>query len=94
MNIFLWIVAGVLAGVLLLAGTMKIAVAKEKLLATMAWSEPWSRRRNIPPNDPPSRTARRGHSDMPGLSDGYSAGGAIRPSALRGGQVRYGDARR
>jgi uncharacterized membrane protein len=43
LNIFLWIVAGVLAGVFLLAGTMKVAVAKEKLLGIMAWSEPWSR---------------------------------------------------
>jgi hypothetical protein len=31
---------------------------------------------------------------MPGLPDGYSTCGAIRPSTLPGGQVRYGDATR
>jgi uncharacterized membrane protein YphA (DoxX/SURF4 family) len=41
-NIFLWIVAGVLAAMFLLAGVMKIAVPKEKLLSTMAWAETWS----------------------------------------------------
>lgn len=43
MNVFLWIVAGVLAALFLLAGVMKIAMPKEKLLSTMAWSETWSK---------------------------------------------------
>ena len=43
MNIVLWICAGLLAAMFLLAGTMKIAVAKEKLLSIMAWSKTWSR---------------------------------------------------
>jgi uncharacterized membrane protein YphA (DoxX/SURF4 family) len=42
MNIFLWIVAGVLAAVFLLAGLMKITMPKEKLLGTMAWARTWS----------------------------------------------------
>jgi uncharacterized membrane protein YphA (DoxX/SURF4 family) len=41
LNIALWIVAGVLAAVFLLAGVMKIALPKEKLLSTMAWAETW-----------------------------------------------------
>ena len=41
MNIALWIVAGVLAAVFLLAGVMKITMPKEKLLGTMAWAETW-----------------------------------------------------
>jgi uncharacterized membrane protein YphA (DoxX/SURF4 family) len=40
-NIVLWIFAGVLAAVFLLAGTMKVAVQKEKLLSTMAWAKTW-----------------------------------------------------
>jgi uncharacterized membrane protein YphA (DoxX/SURF4 family) len=44
-NIFLWIVAGVLAAMFLLAGLMKIAVPKEKLLSIMEWSETWSNSR-------------------------------------------------
>ena len=43
MNIVLWIVAGLLAAMFLLAGAMKIAVPKEKLLSIMAWAETWSR---------------------------------------------------
>ena len=43
MNIALWICAGLLAAMFLLAGVMKIAVAKEKLLSIMAWSETWTR---------------------------------------------------
>ena len=43
MNIVLWICAGLLAAMFLLAGTMKIAVTKEKLLSIMAWSKTWSR---------------------------------------------------
>ena len=41
MNIFLWIVAGVLAAMFLLAGTMKVASPKEKLLGTMKWAKTW-----------------------------------------------------
>ena len=41
MNIVLWIFAGVLAAVFLLAGTMKVAAPKEKLLSTMAWAKTW-----------------------------------------------------
>jgi uncharacterized membrane protein YphA (DoxX/SURF4 family) len=40
-NIALWIGAGLLAAAFLMAGTMKIAVPKEKLLSTMAWAETW-----------------------------------------------------
>ena len=43
MNIALWIVAGVLAAMFLLAGVMKIAMPKEKLEPTMQWSKSWSR---------------------------------------------------
>ncbi len=43
MNIVLWIVAGLLAAMFLLAGAMKITVPKERLLRTMAWAETWSR---------------------------------------------------
>ena len=42
MNIVLWIVAGVLAAMFLLAGVMKVAMPKEKLLPTMQWSKTWS----------------------------------------------------
>jgi uncharacterized membrane protein YphA (DoxX/SURF4 family) len=41
-NIFLWIVAGLLAAMFLLAGAMKIARPKEKLLGMMAWAKTWS----------------------------------------------------
>ncbi len=41
MNVALWIIAGVLAAVFLLAGAMKIALPKEKLLSTMAWAKTW-----------------------------------------------------
>jgi hypothetical protein len=40
-NILLWIVAGLLAAMILLAGVMKVAVPKEKLLGMMAWAETW-----------------------------------------------------
>ena len=43
MNIALWIVAGVLAAMFLLAGVMKVAMPKEKLEPTMQWSKGWSR---------------------------------------------------
>lgn len=44
MNIALWIVAGLLAAMFLLAGGMKVAVPKEKLeTSTMQWAKPWSR---------------------------------------------------
>jgi uncharacterized membrane protein YphA (DoxX/SURF4 family) len=41
MNIVLWIVAGVLAAMFLLAGAMKVAMPKEKLLGTMKWARTW-----------------------------------------------------
>lgn len=41
-NVFLWIVAGLLAAMFLLAGAMKIATPKEKLLKTMKWAETWT----------------------------------------------------
>ena len=41
-NIAEWIVAGVLAAMFLLAGVMKIAMPKEKLLPIMQWSKTWS----------------------------------------------------
>jgi uncharacterized membrane protein YphA (DoxX/SURF4 family) len=40
-NIVLWIVAGVLAAVFLMAGVMKVAMPKEKLLSTMEWARSW-----------------------------------------------------
>lgn len=40
MNIVLWIVAGVLAATFLLAGVMKVALPKEKLVTTMEWARP------------------------------------------------------
>jgi uncharacterized membrane protein YphA (DoxX/SURF4 family) len=40
-NIVLWIVAGVLSAMFLLAGVMKVAVPKEKLLGTMEWARTW-----------------------------------------------------
>lgn len=44
MNIALWIVAGLLAAMFLLAGVMKVATPKEKLESTiMVWSKGWSR---------------------------------------------------
>jgi uncharacterized membrane protein YphA (DoxX/SURF4 family) len=41
-NIALWIVAGLLAAMFLLAGGMKIAMPKEKLLPIMQWAKSWS----------------------------------------------------
>jgi uncharacterized membrane protein YphA (DoxX/SURF4 family) len=41
-NILLWIVAAVLAAMFLLAGAMKVAMPKEKLLPTMQWAKTWS----------------------------------------------------
>jgi uncharacterized membrane protein YphA (DoxX/SURF4 family) len=38
-NIFLWIAAGLLAAVFLMAGAMKVTQPKEKLLSMMAWSK-------------------------------------------------------
>ena len=43
MNIVLWIVAGLLAAMFLLAGAMKVVMPKEKLEPTMQWSKTWSR---------------------------------------------------
>jgi uncharacterized membrane protein YphA (DoxX/SURF4 family) len=40
LNIFLWIAAGLLAAVFLMAGTMKIAQPKEKLVGMMKWAVP------------------------------------------------------
>jgi uncharacterized membrane protein len=40
-NILLWILAGLLAAMILLAGVMKVAVPKEKLLGIMAWAKTW-----------------------------------------------------
>lgn len=40
MNVVLWIVAGLLAAMFLLAGLMKIAMPKEKLVTTMEWARP------------------------------------------------------
>jgi len=40
-NILLWILAGLLAAMFLLAGAMKVAVPKEKLLSIMVWAKPW-----------------------------------------------------
>jgi len=40
-NIVLWIVAGVLAAMFLLAGLMKVAMPKEKLLSIMQWARTW-----------------------------------------------------
>jgi uncharacterized membrane protein YphA (DoxX/SURF4 family) len=42
-NIALWFVAGVLAAMFLLAGGMKVARPKEKLLPIMQWATTWSR---------------------------------------------------
>ncbi len=66
MNVALWIVAGVLAAVFLLAGVMKIAVPKEKLLGTMAWAETW----------PPPRLKALGVAEVLGAT------GLILPRAL------------
>ena len=41
MNILLWIVAGVLAAMFLLAGAMKVGMPKEKLLGIMKWAKTW-----------------------------------------------------
>jgi uncharacterized membrane protein YphA (DoxX/SURF4 family) len=41
-NIVLWICAGVLAAMFLMAGLMKVSMPKEKLLPTMKWAETWS----------------------------------------------------
>lgn len=43
MNIVLWICAGLLAAMFLMAGVMKVAMPKEKLEPTMQWSKTWSR---------------------------------------------------
>ena len=43
MNVFLWIVAGVLAAMFLLAGVMKITQPKEQLVKTMQWAVTWSK---------------------------------------------------
>lgn len=40
MNIALWVLAALVAAVFLMAGFMKIATPKEKLLKTMAWAAP------------------------------------------------------
>jgi uncharacterized membrane protein YphA (DoxX/SURF4 family) len=42
-NIVLWICAGLLAAMFLMAGVMKVAMPKEKLEPTMQWSKTWSR---------------------------------------------------
>ena len=42
MNIFLWIVAGLLAAMFLMAGFMKATQPKEKLLPMMQWSATWT----------------------------------------------------
>lgn len=42
MNIVLWIVAGLLAAIFLLAGLMKVSQPKEKLATNMAWVEDFS----------------------------------------------------
>jgi uncharacterized membrane protein YphA (DoxX/SURF4 family) len=41
-NIVLWICAGLLAAMFLMAGVMKVTMPKEKLLPTMKWAETWS----------------------------------------------------
>lgn len=43
MNVFLWIVAGLLAALFLLAGFMKITQPKEQLVKTMKWAVTWSK---------------------------------------------------
>ena len=43
MNIVLWICAGLLAAMFLMAGVMKVTMPKEKLEPTMQWSKTWSR---------------------------------------------------
>ena len=42
MNIVLWICAGLLAAMFLVAGVMKVSMPKEKLLPTMKWAETWT----------------------------------------------------
>ena len=42
MNIVLWICAGLLAAMFLMASVMKATMPKEKLLPTMKWAETWS----------------------------------------------------
>lgn len=44
MNVVLWVIAGVLAAMFLLAGTAKLTQPKEKLVTTMAWTEDFSPR--------------------------------------------------
>ncbi len=39
MNVALWIVAGLLAAIFLMAGLMKMTQAKEKLVESMGWVE-------------------------------------------------------
>jgi uncharacterized membrane protein len=46
-NIFLWIVAGVLAAMFLLAGVMKITQPKEQLVKTMKWAVTWSKQQLV-----------------------------------------------
>jgi uncharacterized membrane protein YphA (DoxX/SURF4 family) len=41
MNIVIWIAAGLLAAMFLLAGAMKVTQPKEKLLGTMKWAQTW-----------------------------------------------------
>jgi uncharacterized membrane protein YphA (DoxX/SURF4 family) len=41
-NIVLWICAGLLAAMFLMAGLMKVSMPKEKLLPTMKWAETWT----------------------------------------------------
>ncbi|MCL2584165.1 MAG: DoxX family protein [Streptosporangiales bacterium] len=44
MNIALWVVAGILAAMFLLAGVMKIVTPKERLESTiMVWAKGWTR---------------------------------------------------
>ena len=43
MNIVLWICAGLLAAMFLMAGVMKATMPKEKLEPAMQWSKTWSR---------------------------------------------------
>lgn len=44
MGTALWIVAGILAAIFLMAGTMKMAKTKESLLETMGWFEHYDQR--------------------------------------------------
>jgi uncharacterized membrane protein YphA (DoxX/SURF4 family) len=42
LNIFLWIAAGAVAAMFLIAGTLKATQPKEKLLPMMKWSATWT----------------------------------------------------